>query len=214
MRTNSRDTTDLDRLDHLRALDAEAVRDSLTLIRRVTPGDLTRPTPCSAWTLADLLAHMTAQHCGFAAAALGQGEDLTHWAPPPPTEDPIAAYGEAAERVVAAFATVAAPDRPFTLPELTIARPIPATRAIAFHLVDYVAHTWDVARSLGVPYVPGPDLVRAALPIALAVPDGDARLSPGSPFAPGLSATAGASELDRMLTALGRSPDWRPDTAC
>ncbi|MFF2851657.1 TIGR03086 family metal-binding protein [Streptomyces sp. NPDC058001] len=210
MSTNSCDPADFDRLRHL---DAEAVRDSVTLVRRITPDDLTRPTPCSAWTLADLLAHMTAQHRGFAAAALGQGEDLTHWTPRPSaerpaTEDAVAEYGEAAEEVIAAFAAIAAPDHPFALPEITAAGTFPAAQAITFHLVDYVAHGWDVARSLGLGYQPGPDLLRAALPIALAVPDGDARLAPGSPFGPGLDAVPGASELDRLLAALGRSPDW------
>jgi uncharacterized protein (TIGR03086 family) len=196
-------------LARLRHLDAQAVRDSMALVRQVTPDDLLRPTPCSAWTLTDLLAHMTAQHRGFAAAALGHGQDLAHWRVRPLVEDTVAEYGEAAEQVIAAFATVAAPDRPFVLPELPVAQTFPAAQAIGFHLIDYVVHAWDVARSLGLAYDPGPELLAAALPMARAVPDGDLRLAPDSPFQSALPTGDGASALERILMALGRSPGWR-----
>ncbi|MEU0393634.1 TIGR03086 family metal-binding protein [Streptomyces sp. NPDC006208] len=193
----------------LRRLDAQAVRDSVNLIRRTTPGDLLRPTPCSAWTLAELLAHMTAQHHGFAAAALGHGQDLSHWSARPLGEDPVTQYSDAAESVIAAFATLESPDREFTLPEITRARTFPAALALGFHLIDYVVHSWDVARALGITYAPSPELLQAALPIARAVPDGDSRLAPGSAFGPGLAADDDAGTLEKILAALGRSPEWR-----
>lgn len=195
-------------LDRLRCLDARAVRESVALVRRVTPADLGRPTPCAGWTLADLIAHMTAQHRGFAAAAIGRGQDLAYWKVRPLAEDARAEYGEAAEQALAAFATVTAPDRPFVLPELPGVQTVPAARAIGFHLVDHVVHSWDVARGLGLPYDPDPDVLAAALPVACAVPDGPFRLAPGSSFRPARSAGDGAGTLERILTALGRSPDW------
>ncbi|GAA2670511.1 TIGR03086 family metal-binding protein [Streptomyces lunalinharesii] len=199
-------------LDRLRRLDARAVRDSVALVNRLAPGDLARPTPCAGWDLAALLAHLTAQHHGFAAAALGRGRDLTHWAVRPLGDDVAVAamrYRLAAEGVLAAFATVTDPDRPFALPEFTTDRTFPAVQAVGFHLIDYVVHGWDLARSLGLRYDPDPELLDAALPIARAVPDGAARLAPGSAFRPGLPATADAGALDRVLAVLGRSPEWR-----
>src|SRR5579859_7441834 len=50
-------------------LDARAVLASIQIVSQASTADLARPTPCADWTLADLLAHMTAQHNGFAAAA-------------------------------------------------------------------------------------------------------------------------------------------------
>lgn len=193
----------------LRRLHAQAVRDSVALVRRIRPGGLTRPTPCAAWTLADLLAHMTVQHHGFAAAARGDGRDPAHWAVRPLGPDPVAAYGAAAEQVIAAFAAVDDPDRACHLPEFTAARTFPARRAIGFHLIDYVVHSWDVARTLDLGHDPGPELLRAALPIARAVPDDDSRLAPGSAFRPGLPVDDTSGELDRLLMLLGRSPSWR-----
>ncbi|MGX1883285.1 TIGR03086 family metal-binding protein [Streptomyces sp. NPDC055287] len=202
--------------DRLRQLHAEAVGGSVSLVRRVTPDDLPRPTPCAAWALADLLAHMTAQHRGFTAAASGRGRDLRRWAVRPLGEDAVAEYGEAAGQVIAAFATVDTPDRAFALPEFTTARTFAATQAVAFHLVDCVVHSWDVARSLGLAYAPSPELLRAALPVARAVPDDASRLAPNGPFGPGLAVYPDASTMERILAALGRSSTWRAagETAC
>ena len=59
----------------IRDLDARAVRASVDVVEEITAVDLSRPTPCAGWTLGDLLAHMTVQHQGFAAAAAGRGAD-------------------------------------------------------------------------------------------------------------------------------------------
>jgi uncharacterized protein (TIGR03083 family) len=49
-------------------LDASAVQASVQVVSQARAEDLARPTPCDGWTLTELLAHMTAQHNGFAAA--------------------------------------------------------------------------------------------------------------------------------------------------
>jgi uncharacterized protein (TIGR03086 family) len=76
--------------------------------------------------------------------------------------------------------------------------------------VDDVVHGWDVARSLGRPYQPEPDLLAATLPVAQAVPDGDLRIQGLVPFAPRIPAAGDAGVLDQILSLLGRSPVW-PD---
>ncbi len=70
-------------------LDAQAVGASVEVVSRVSRADLGRPTPCDGWTLADLLAHMTVQHIGFAAAAAGNGADLARWHTGAPADDPV-----------------------------------------------------------------------------------------------------------------------------
>ena len=208
-------TAELQEFQELRRLHATAVRASAALVARVAvPADLTRPTPCAAWDLADLLAHMTAQHRGFAAAARGEGADLAHWKTgPPPGPDAAVRYTEEAERVIAAFAAVEDPQQPLVLPEFTRDRTFSATRALGFHCLDYVVHAWDVARTLDLPYEPGPELLAAVLPIARAVPDGAPRLAPGSAFAPALApahdATHDVDPLTLLLARLGRPADWR-----
>src|SRR4051812_5163457 len=90
--------------DALRVANEWAVRTSVAVVTKATPDDLCRSTPCSAWTLGDLLAHMTAQHRGFAAAARGDGADLAHWRIRPLDEDPVKAYANVADDVLEAFA--------------------------------------------------------------------------------------------------------------
>jgi uncharacterized protein (TIGR03086 family) len=186
----------------LLAFDRAAVEHSITLIDPVTPADLSRTTPCTGWDLAGLIAHMTAQHRGFAAAAAGRGADPAPWKALP-AADPVAEYRQAARDVLTAFAT--AGDAVFTMPEIA-PRTVPAPMAVGFHLVDYLVHSWDVAVARGVTFTPEPDLVAATLPIALAVPDDGQRLSPEFPFRPAVAVPDGASPFERLLAALGRDP--------
>jgi uncharacterized protein (TIGR03086 family) len=184
--------------DDLRAADAAAVRATVDLVRRVTEADLTRPTPCAGWDLATLLAHMTEQHRGFAAAARGSGAGQA------PAADPLQEYPEAAHDVIAAFAAEDVLDRAFYLPEF--GRPIPGRMAIGFHLVDFVVHGWDVARSIDTLYQPDADILTSTLEIVRAVPDGPERLAPESPFRPALPVPPGADALTEILLLLGRDP--------
>ena len=192
----------------IRELNRRAVQASVEVVSQIDPGDLGRPTPCSGWTLGELLAHMTVQHRGFAAAAAGRGADLTVWQAGPPAADPVGAYAAAADAVIAAFATDGAADRPFALPEIATAMTFPGRQAMAFHLVDYVAHGWDVARCLGVGFEPDPEVLAVALKVAQAVPDGPGRLEPGSAFRPAVPAPVPAGALDQIVTLLGRPPNW------
>ena len=187
----------------IRELDARAVRASVTVVTAATPDDLGRPTPCAEWTLGDLLAHLTVQHRGFAAAARGAGADPAVWQLQPLDPDPVASYVEAADDVVAAFGSAR---QDFALAEFGAT--FPADQAIGFHFIDYVVHGWDVARSLGLDYDLDPELAGPALEIARAVPDGEARLRPGAPFKPRLDTSPDAGAMDEILTRLGRSPRW------
>lgn len=194
----------------LRELDRRAVQGSVAVVSAVTDGDLARATPCGDWTLGELLAHMTVQHDGFAAAAAGRGADADVWKIRPAAADPVAEYATAADRVLAAFSEPGVLERKFALPEITSAMTFPGLQAISFHLVDYVVHGWDVARALGVPYQIDDDLAAVALQVAELVPAGERRLLPGTAFAPVLTVPPDAGTLDRTLLILGRSPAW-PD---
>ncbi len=189
-------------------LDARVVRATVGVVSRVGSADLGRPTPCAGWALGELLAHMTAQHDGWTAAAAGNGADLSRWQPGPPPADPAREYAAAAGRVLAAFGADGVLDREFALPELSPLLRFPAAQAISFHFIDYLVHGWDVARSLGVDYEPEPDVLAAAVPVARAVPDGELRRQGVVPFAPGIALGGDAGLLDQIVAMLGRSPAW------
>lgn len=194
----------------IRDLNKRAVTASVGVVAEVRPGDLGQPTPCDGWTLGDLLAHMIAQHHGFAAAALGDGADLSHWQVRPVGAGPAAEYAGAADRVLAAFADEGVPGRGFLLPEFTTDRTFPAAEAIGFHFIDYVVHSWDVARTLGAAVDLDAEVLDVALAMARDIPDGPGRLVPGAPFRPAVPVSEGAGPLDEIVALLGRSPTW-PD---
>ena len=194
-------------LNGIVALDALAVRASVALVARARPADMTRPTPCADWTLHGLITHMAAQHHGFAAAAAGDA-DPARWRPRRLGGDPVAEYRASAETVLAAFAAGDVLSRQFPLPEIAAGALFPARQAVSFHFVDYVAHSWDVAKSLGLEARFAPEVLDAALRVAQAVPGGDYRLVPGAAFAPVVT-WPGGSPLDQVVALLGRSPDWK-----
>lgn len=194
--------------EELIELDARAVRASMELVETATPADMSRPTPCSEWTLDGLLTHMAAQHYGFAASARGE-TSLSAWKLEDLGDDPTGAYRKAAEHQIDAFAADGVPDGEFVLPEFSTEKGIPAVQAIGFHLVDYVVHAWDVAKTLGTTVEFDPDVLNAALRIAQAVPTGDeVRATPGAAFAPVVVWEGDGSQLDEIVALLGRSPTW------
>lgn len=190
----------------LLALDAQAVRASLDLAAQATDADLTKPTPCRGWTLYGLLAHMATQHYGFAAASRGDA-DPELWKLRNLGDDPIDAYRASAEEVLAAFAADGVLDRMFPLPEFSADQRFPAQQAISFHFVDYVVHSWDVAKALGTTVVFDPELLAVARDIVKVVPTDDSRLAPGAAFGPEVPWSGGAG-LDELVAFLGRSPTW------
>jgi uncharacterized protein (TIGR03086 family) len=121
--------------------------------------------------LADLLAHMTVQHRGFAAAARGSGDNPEYWRPENVVDsvaaDPAGTYAAAAREVLDAFAADGTSDVEFALPDFGPGVKVAGVMAMGFHFVDYVVHGWDVAATLGLPYGLPDDVIAAVLPLVL-----------------------------------------------
>ncbi|MEU6250395.1 TIGR03086 family metal-binding protein [Glycomyces sp. NPDC047010] len=166
------------------------------------------PTPCTGWDLERLVAHMTGQNLGFAAAARGDGFEVRTWAEMPSTP---AAFRASAAEVLEAFASEGAAGRNWSiLAGADQEIQVPGETAMGFHFIDYVVHAWDVGVSLGRPPVFAQPLLDAVLPLVLSVPaTGPARTGPYAPFAPAVTAAADASTMEELLAYLGRDPKWK-----
>lgn len=199
----------------VREFDRRAVLRSAEIVARAGDDQWDAPTPCGDWTLRRLLAHMTAQHLGFAAAAEaavadGRTADPAVWREVP-LNDPGRAYADSVKRVLHAFAADGVLDTEFVLPEIHPTMRFAARRAIGFHLVDYVLHGWDVAASLGFPAAYDDDLTAAAAEVARAeVPVGPSRERPDASFAPPVGLSGPTTAEDELLAYLGRDPLWSP----
>lgn len=188
-------------------LDRRAVELSRSIVVTIRQGQLRLPTPCAEWDLGALLAHMTVQHHGFARAVDGERTEPADWQPTPVEADPVVSYGKAADRVIASFGADGVAGRAVYLPEIRGGVTVPGRVAMSFHFVDYVVHTWDVATTLGKQVEFDDDLLDAAIAVAAKVPDDEASRQPGMAFGQKIASPTD-DRLDRLLTALGRSPSW------
>ena len=189
-------------------LDRIAVYEALRVVELAQEEDWERDTPCTGWNLRRLVAHMAAQHHGFAAAARGAGQDRAYWREPEDLSEPARTHRAAATAVLAAFAEPGATEREFVLPELGAG--FPGRTAIGFHFIDYVVHAWDVAATLGVELDLPDGVLDSALVVARLVPTEPAVRGPAFAFAPPLDVPPDAGPLDEALRLLGRTPEHWP----
>jgi uncharacterized protein (TIGR03086 family) len=189
----------------LRSLHRRVLDDASDVVRGVAEPDLQRPTPCAAWTLGELLAHMVGQHVGFAAAVRDGDAPPSAYAPTAFTPQ---AWDDSVANLLDAFA---AADLDATVVEIELApTPLPVSRLVAAQFLDTVVHTWDVARSLDLPFEPSGEVADLVARIADGIPDDERRLGAGAAFAPARTASDGTWQ--HALARLGRDPSWQPAT--
>jgi uncharacterized protein (TIGR03086 family) len=105
------------------------------------------------WDLGDLLRART----GASGSLSGTAPD---WHSGDLGRDTYRSYPDSVDAVLAALADDAVLTRPATVREFGT---FPGRVAVSMRLVDSVAHGWEIARALGMPYEPDPHAVHAAL---------------------------------------------------
>jgi uncharacterized protein (TIGR03086 family) len=185
-------------------LDRRALAWSLVVVDAVTPADLGDPTPCGPWTLGDLIGHMIAHNRGFAAGLRSAPVGAEVWdglALPERFHD---AYATSAAELTAAFES---PERPEEIDVFGFGVK-PMRSVLGMHIVDYVVHGWDVARSIGSPLEPDEDLAAAAFEIMGEFPG----KRPNKAFGLVVPVPDDAPSIDRLVGLVGRNPQWTPTT--
>lgn len=182
--------------------------EALDLLRSAgaaSPGNLDAPTPCSQWTVLQVLQHAAGDQLAWAAAlGTGAGPDYNPFEPSGKldgtTEDLLTPALVTAQR---AWATVAADADTVATPLPQGALP-PATAAAACAL-DAAVHAWDVTVALGQPSALTPGLARELLPAARAIVE---PLRAYGAYAPALISRPGDDAAAELLRYLGRDPGW------
>lgn len=178
---------------------AQALEVDQRLVGAVQDQQWTAPTPCSEWTVHDLVNHLVGGNRLF-ARILG-GEPM-----PPLAElrrdmlgaDPVGANREAAEALLVAFRQPGALERLVSVPIGTV----PGIAALHLRVVESLVHGWDLAQATD-QHADFPDeLVEPELVFARARL-GD--LPPGrTPFAHPQPVADDAPAIDRLAALLGR----------
>jgi uncharacterized protein (TIGR03086 family) len=181
-------------------LDRRVLAWSSEVIESVTPSDLGNPTPCGAWTLADLIGHMIAHNRGFAAGLRRTPVGAEVWDSLALPDDFHAAYAASAAELTSAFEAPGGPE------EIEVfgfgMKKIPSV--LGMHIIDFVVHGWDVARSIGSPVMPADDLSAAAYEIMLEFPG----KRPNKAFGVIVPVPDDAPVGDRLMGFVGRDPQW------
>lgn len=192
--------------DIAQALTIDALWTLSNLAREVRDDHLELPTPCAGWNLKTLLEHATGQHLGIAAALTGSGRDPAVWRPRAVEHHRRVLFGSIREVRLALLADLG---HTAWMPELRPDAPLPTPVVLRAHLVDTVAHGWDVAASIGVPVDFSAPVLTTVYEVARQIPDGPERDRPGAAFAHSLP---GSDEptLAGFLALLGRDISWAP----
>ncbi|HEX6683371.1 MAG TPA: TIGR03086 family metal-binding protein [Candidatus Limnocylindrales bacterium] len=188
----------------LRDFDRRVLESIDPILALVTAEHLGLPTPCTGWTLDDLLRHMVGQHRGFAAAARGEEPDPAVWEQVTLDPKPYETYRAAAAEVTAAFAT------PSSSMHIWGYGVFPPETALRMHSVDYLAHGWDVAKTVGVPSTLDAELCATGLEIARRWPE--SAFGSGDPFGAHVPIADDTPVDQRLMAYLGRDPAWAPAT--
>ncbi len=186
-------------------------RPTTTRLARVVAGigddALDGPTPCPAYTVADLAEHVVGLTTAFTHAATREPLDPSLMRDGDGDQLPVGWR----ERLATDLDALAdAWDDPAAYDGTTMAGPVemPAYEAGLVALDELVVHGWDLARSTGQDWSPDPAAVAActAFVAGFDAPAND----DGGLFGPPVAVGDDATDLERLVAMTGRDPRWTP----
>ncbi len=173
---------------HQRAQDAFA-----GVLANVSPDQFGAPTPCSEWTVQDLIEHV-----------IGGNEHVGLWAsspvePPDRPDDIVAAHRTAGAVAQQVFAEPGGMTSTFNLPF----GELPGQLFIGLRTTDVLTHAWDLAAATGQSTDIDPELATEQLAAARAFVGPQFR-GPGKPFGEEQTCPAENAPADQLAAFLGR----------
>lgn len=179
------------------------------LVAGVPEDSLGAPTPCSGYTVGDLLDHigrLTVAFSSIAAKSLGDGGS-------PPLGNAANLDSDWRTRIPADLERLAAAwCEPNAWTGMTMAGgfEMPGEVAAAVATEELVVHGWDLARATGQSYDPDPTSLAVALGFLAQFSTPETAESRGDAYAPVVEVPVGAPTLDRVVGFSGRDPNWSP----
>jgi uncharacterized protein (TIGR03086 family) len=170
----------------------------------VTEAGRDAPTPCTEWTVTQVLQHAAGDQLAWAAAlGTGAGPDGNPFEPSGAFDGRLdELVGPAVAVAETAWAAIADDEGPVPTPLPQGA--LPAGTAAAACALDAAIHAWDVAVATGQPSPLTGDLASQLDPAARAT----AEPLRGFAYAAALPAQPGDDPAAALLRYLGRNPHW------
>src|SRR5215468_3281591 len=166
------------------------------LIGNIRADQWSAPTPCTGWTVRQVVNHLIGMNRVFAALLAGQAPP-----PRPPADhvedDPAGAYRDSAAALLAAFGRPGVLERSYHGPLGTAT----GAERLQIRLYDLLAHGWDLAQATEQPADLPDDLAEQSLAFARTQLTGQAR--PGR-FGPPQTVAGQAPAIERLVAFLGR----------
>ncbi len=189
-----------------------AARAMATVTQGISDDDLTRPTPCPAYSVGDLLDHVVGLTGEFTRAATreprpdgvpaGPGNPTAAHLPPDWRER----LPEQLDRLVDAWRRPEAWEGIAEAGGVTM----PADIAALVTLDELVLHGWDLAKATGQPYEPDDATAQAVYEFtSMSAAPGQEAAREGL-FGPVVEVPDDAPLFDRALGLGGRDPQWSP----
>lgn len=168
-----------------------------SLIAGLSADQREAPTPCTDWTIHDLLGHMCAG--GHMIAGALEGETPPESSPDFLADGPAAGWAATSAHLRAA-ATPEALAAPHQLPF----GEMPGEAALSVIVADHLTHAWDLARASGQDIDVGDDLAAWGLETWKQVVPAEGRTGDG--FKAAVPVGDDAPMLDQLVGYTGRTP--------
>ncbi|MGE7389966.1 TIGR03086 family metal-binding protein [Streptomyces sp. NPDC004126] len=174
----------------------------LTAVRGVPDGAWGDATPCSEWTVAQVLNHARLDQQALVMQITGTAPAGDPFEPADTTAgDPVADLAAVLESAAAAWESGRDAE---SVP--TPMGPMPAGAGAAVAALDAAVHAWDIARATGQDLPLTEEMAGALEDIASRIVD-FVRDSYGK-YAPALTVADGANRAEKLLAFTGRDPHW------
>ncbi|MFE2943501.1 TIGR03086 family metal-binding protein [Streptomyces sp. NPDC059255] len=168
------------------------------LVEHVEEQRWSAPTPCTDWTVRQLVDHLVAGQQTF-ADVMGAEAPLPALDADTAPEELRRTFRTSAATLVAAFEAPGALERAVRAP----VGEVPGAVALHLQTIEHLVHGWDLARAIGQKALFDDATVERETEFARGLlaqlPSG-----PGAPFAPSRTAPEDAPALDRLAALLGR----------
>jgi uncharacterized protein (TIGR03086 family) len=174
------------------------------VVDNIEPDQLDNPSPCSGWTVRDVLNHVVAGAEIFTVCVTDGSIADERFVELTTTDrlgdDYKASFHRAADAADESFAVPGAMDRLVHLPF----GEMPAAMAVNIAIFDVTTHAWDLAKATGQPTDLDADVVDRAYQAAQAMLSEELRAT--GRFGPAVATAADASVSDRLAAFTGRVP--------